>query len=89
MKVEFDKSFLKSLSKIRDKSLFQKIEKIIVNLEKVESLEDIPGIKKLSGFKHYYRIRIGDYRLGIEKLDPKTVVLVIVAHRKDIYKTFP
>ena len=89
MIVEFDKSFEKSLDKIRDKSMFSRIEKSIENLEKANSLEEIPGVKKLSGFKNYYRIRIGDYRLGFEKLDPKKVRIIILAHRKDIYKAFP
>lgn len=89
MIVEFDKSFEKSLDKIRDKSLFSRIEKSIEIIEKANNLEDIPGIKKLSGFKSYYRIRIGDYRLGFEKIDPKKVRIIIIAHRKDIYKAFP
>jgi mRNA interferase RelE/StbE len=89
MKVEFDKSFDKSLEKIRDKSLFPKIERIINNLEKAKSIADIPNLKKLSGFKDYYRIRIGDYRLGIEKINNTTLRLIIIANRKDIYKLFP
>lgn len=89
MKVEFDKSFDKSLEKIRDKSLFPKIERIINNLEKAKSLADIPNLKKLSGFKDYYRIRIGDYRLGFEKINNTTLRLLIIANRKDIYKLFP
>jgi mRNA interferase RelE/StbE len=89
MIVEFDKSFEKSLDKIRDKVLFRRIERSILNLEKAESIEDIPGIKKLAGFKNYYRIRLGDYRLGFEKIDSKKVRIIIVSHRKDIYKTFP
>ncbi len=89
MKVEFDKSFDKSLEKIRDKSLFPKIERIINSLEKAKSIADIPNLKKLSGFKDYYRIRIGDYRLGFEKINNTTLRLIIIANRKDIYKLFP
>jgi mRNA interferase RelE/StbE len=89
MIVEFDKSFERSLDRIRDQSLFSRIEKSILNIEKADKIEDIPGIKKLSGYKSYYRIRIGDYRLGFEKIDPKKVRIIIIAHRKDIYKTFP
>jgi mRNA interferase RelE/StbE len=89
MIVEFDKSFEKSLQKIRDKSLFPRIERIIINLEKAKSLADIPNLKKLAGFKEYYRIRTGDYRLGFEKLSNTTIRLIIIANRKDIYKLFP
>ena len=45
-------------------------------------------IKLIRGFKNYFRIRIGDYRIGFKKED-QTVVFMRVKHRKDIYKIFP
>ena len=89
MIIEFDKSFEKSLEKIRNKSLFQKIEKVIIDFENAKSLTDLPNVKKLTGYKIYYRLRIGEYRLGFEKISENTIRFIIVAHRKDIYKTFP
>lgn len=89
MIVEFDKSFEKSLDKIKNKSIFQRIEKIILEFEKSKSLTDLPNIKKLTGFKNYYRLRIGEYRLGLEKSDENTIRFILIAHRKDIYKLFP
>ena len=65
MIVEFDKSFTKSLSKINDNYLFSKVVKIILKAEEAKSIEGITGVKKLKGFKDYYRLRIGDYRLGL------------------------
>jgi hypothetical protein len=46
MLVEFDKSFEKSISKIKDKSLFPKIEKVISLLEATDSLLAMASIKK-------------------------------------------
>jgi mRNA interferase RelE/StbE len=89
MLVEFDKSFEKSINKIKDKSLFPKIEKVISILEATDSLLAIASIKKLNGFKTYYRYRLGDYRIGIEKLSESKVRLITIAHRKDIYNVFP
>ncbi|WOK08776.1 hypothetical protein [Imperialibacter roseus] len=63
MTIEFDKSFAKSLDKIKNKSLYAKIEKLILELEKSDSIQDLANIKKLTGFKSYYRIRIGEYRI--------------------------
>ena len=60
MIIEFDKSFEKSLEKIKNKSLFPRIWKIILEFEKSKSLIDLPNIKKLTGFKNYYRLRIGE-----------------------------
>jgi len=52
------------------------------------SVSEIKNIKRLTGFTDYYRIRIGDYRIGI-KLDKLTIIFSTINHRKDIYKKFP
>ena len=89
MIVEFDKSFEKSLIKLKDKAMFPKIEKVIAILEKTSSLNELASIKKLNGYKMYYRYRLGDYRIGIEQISKSTIRLIIIAHRKDIYNIFP
>lgn len=89
MKVEFDRSFLKSLDKIRDLKTLQKIEVIILKCEKSNKISEIPNTKKLSGFSEYYRIRLGDYRIGFELTNNKVIRFITVVHRKDIYKKFP
>ncbi|WP_082127304.1 type II toxin-antitoxin system RelE family toxin [Calothrix sp. 336/3] len=66
MNVEFRKSFEKDLRKILDENLLQRIQAVIEEIEKAESLGDINNIKKLkSSDGDYYRIRIGDYRIGL------------------------
>jgi mRNA interferase RelE/StbE len=89
MIVEFDKSFKKSLDQLHDKSLFKKIEGLIESLESSNSISEFSNIKKLSGYKVYYRVRLGDYRLGFEKINEKTIRFIVIAHRKTIYKIFP
>lgn len=89
MTVEFDKSFLKSLEKIRDQQLFPKIRKLIEEAEKAPDLKSLKQVKKLTGFKSYYRIRLGDYRLGFEEIDPNTIRFIIILHRKAFYRKFP
>jgi mRNA interferase RelE/StbE len=89
MKLEFDRSFSKSLEKIHDKNIKQRIETVIEMCEGTNSINTIRNVKKMSGFQNYYRIRIGDYRIGIELLDNFTIKFIIVAHRKDIYNIFP
>ena len=42
----------------------------------------------MSGKGNYYRIRVGNYRLGI-KLSEQTIILLRFMNRKDIYKYFP
>jgi len=61
---------------------------MILLLEQADSLTDIPNLKKLKGHKSAYRIKIGDYRIGLfaEGLD---IELARLVHRRDIYKVFP
>ena len=89
MIVEFDKSFAKSLDQLNSKSLYPKIERIIETAEAVSSISELPNVKKLTGYKTYYRFRIGDYRLGFEKINEEKIRFIIISHRKDIYKKFP
>jgi mRNA interferase RelE/StbE len=89
MKVEFDSSFLKSLEKIKNKQVLEKISRKIIEFENAGNLREIPNITKLSGYSNYYRIRIGNYRIGIELMNHDTIRFIIVADRKDIYKHFP
>jgi mRNA interferase RelE/StbE len=42
----------------------------------------------LVGFSNAYRIRLGDFRVGLF-LDNDVVTLARILHRKDIYKLFP
>jgi len=89
MIVEFDRSFPKSLEKVNDSKILKRIIKIIIEIEKAPSLKEINNCKKLTGYKNYFRIRIGDYRLGIELINQQTIRFILLAHRKDIYKYFP
>ncbi|MBD2435426.1 type II toxin-antitoxin system RelE/ParE family toxin [Nostoc sp. FACHB-110] len=88
MNVEFRKSFEKDLSKIRDETLLQKIQTVIEEVENAESLLDVNNVKKLKADGDYYRIRIGDYRIGLTISDG-IIVFVRALQRKDIYRYFP
>lgn len=88
MNVEFKKSFLKDLKKIKNSNLKKSIVDCIIQIENSKDLSKIKNIKKLAGYHNYYRVRINDYRLGI-KFENETVYFVIIEHRKDIYKLFP
>jgi mRNA interferase RelE/StbE len=88
MKVDFKKSFLKEVKKLRNKSLKDDITSSIVQVESAENITQIKNLKKLSGYDIYYRIRVGDYRIGI-KVEKEVVYFVVVEHRKDIYRGFP
>ena len=88
MKVSFDKSFYKRLIKIKNKTVLEKVKQTILQAEAATDIQHIPNIKKMEGFRYFYRIRIGDHRIGIE-LRKNTLWFITVANRKDIYKNFP
>lgn len=88
MKVLFEKSFGRDLKKIKDKRLLRQVEETLEQVESASSLNDVPNVKKMQGFDTYYRIRVGDYRIGIE-LSEGQVIFVCVLNRKDIYRYFP
>lgn len=44
--------------------------------------------EKLQGYKNYYKIRFGNYRVGIH-FENNTLTFERALHRKEIYKFFP
>ncbi len=88
MIVKFDKRFLKDLSRIPSIHRLR-IENYSFNvLPNCNSLSEPGNIEKLRGYKFYYKVRFGEYRLGIRQ-NNEGIVLERVLHRKDIYKVFP
>jgi mRNA interferase RelE/StbE len=88
MNVEFSKNFEKQIDRISDSKLKDEIANIVRLVINTESINQIPNMKKLKGFKSAYRIRSGDYRIGII-YQKGTVYFMAFANRKDIYKIFP
>ena len=88
MKTAFRKSFTKDLRKIKNQSLLKRIRQIIEGAEAAEKLSDIGNLKKMTGDVSYYRIRVGDYRIGIFS-DADTIEFVRCLHRRELYRYFP
>ena len=88
MKVQFRSSFLKDIKTIPDKSIKQRLVKVISSVEAAKTLQDISNIKKLRGPQDYYRIRIGDYRIALTN-DGEVITFVRCLHRREIYKFLP
>ena len=88
MKVIFDKSFEKELLKELNAEIKSSIKAIVIETESARTIIEISNIKKLKGYKTFYRIKFGSYRIGIEILRD-TVCFVTYGHRKDFYRYFP
>lgn len=89
MIVNFDRSFNKSIDKISDIQIKKRLSALIVSMEQVNSIAELTAIKSMKGHAGFYCIRIGDYRVGFELVNNNEILLILVAHRKDIYKRFP
>ena len=88
MNFEFEKAFVKDFRKLKNKELASSILEAIKQVSEAASSNEIINLKKLSGYKSAFRIRIGDYRIGVI-IEKNTVTFVAFAHRKEIYNRFP
>ena len=88
MELEHGNRFARDLRRISDRKLYGRVQRKIADLEAASSLRDIVGVEKLQFAGDFYRIRISDYRLGIE-LKGNKVELLRFRHRRDFYRSFP
>jgi mRNA interferase RelE/StbE len=88
MIVKIDKIFEKDTDKIKDKKVLFKIVDIIEKVREADDILSIKNIKKLKGSNKFYRIRMGDFRIGVI-IGNDRVEFIRCLHRKDIYKYFP
>jgi mRNA interferase RelE/StbE len=88
MKFKIERSFEKEFNKLHDKALSESILTAIENVSLAKNIEGIQNLKKLAGHKNAYRIRSGNYRIGVF-IENNTVIFAAFDHRKDIYKRFP
>jgi len=88
MQLIFTKQFDKQTAAITSKELKIAVREAIINVENANRISDIKNISHLKSSKTAYRIRIGDYRMGLY-IKKNVATFVIFANRKDIYKYFP
>jgi mRNA interferase RelE/StbE len=88
MIVEALHRFDKDIDKL-DATHALRVELVILALSAAQTLQDVPNVKKIQGTDFAYRIRVGDYRIGLLLIDDNTVELHRVLHRSKIYNYFP
>ncbi len=89
MKLEISKKFEKQVYQLKDKSVKRKLSAIITKIEKINSLSEITNIKPIKGYPGHYRIKMGDYRIGIS-LEKEVVWFLFFGKRDEsTYKKFP
>ena len=89
IELEYRASFVRDVGRIRNADVGRRVSRVIEDLESAASIADIPAATRIkSPAGRFYRIRIGDYRLGLA-LNADTCILVRCLHRRDIYRQFP
>ena len=85
--IEFDPAAVKELSRL-DNPVARRITRFLA--ERLAPLEDPRSIgEALRGdeFGHFWKYRLGDYRVIAEIVDRRVVIVVIrVAHRREAYR---
>ena len=88
MKTIFRRSFERDLKKIKDRNFLEKVRPSIEAVESADDLSEVRSIRRMRGTANRCRIRIGDYRIGLE-VRASTAEFVRVRHRRDVYRFFP
>ena len=81
MKIKFDDSAIKDLSKLNKKTS----SKIISKIELLSNFPNSTNIKKLTNHYPPYRLRVADYRILFD-VENDLVTIYKIKHRKDSYK---
>lgn len=89
MEVKYRRAFLKDLKRLRGTPVYQQIYDLaFTTLIEVDTLQEVPNIKALRGTSHRYRVRLGNYRVGLE-VKSNEVEVMRVLHRREFYRYFP
>ncbi|MHC5824041.1 MAG: type II toxin-antitoxin system RelE family toxin [Nostoc sp.] len=66
MNTQYLSSFIKDLKALKSTPYYEAIKVLAFEeIPQIANFEEITNIKKLQGYDDIYRIRIGDYRIGI------------------------
>lgn len=89
MEVQYRQAFLKDLKKLKGSEAYGRIYTIAFNdLPTIATLQDLSNVKAMQGCENRYRIRVGDYRIGIEVTED-SIEVIRALHRKEFYRYFP
>lgn len=87
MKYEYTNAFIKDVKKTSPEIQSQ-IKNLIEEINAVDRLGDLPNVKKMKGFSNAFRIRLGEYHVGVFWENDK-LVLARMLHRREVYRYFP
>ena len=87
--VDYEPSVNKALKKLQkcEAKISKRILTLIEEFKYTDDPRGHPNAMKIVGFDNRYRWRVGDYRIIGDVFDDRVVIIIIkIAHRKDVYK---
>ncbi len=87
--VQYTRTFLKEIARL-SADVRERVEAIAFG----EAIKQDPFLagktQKLTGYQTYYKIRVGDYRIGLHiDIGQQQVEFQRILHRREIYRQFP
>lgn len=87
MQIVSSRKFQKYFEKLTEKEQINVIE-AVNSIKIAETFGDITHLKALKGFKNYFRLRVGNLRIGLY-WDGDAFEIQDVGKRGDFYNRFP
>ena len=88
MTVEPSRQFSRDVRRLGSSQIRRRLDRTIQELIEAADITEVSGVRRLLAEGQHYRIRIGDYRLGIT-MDGEIAVLRRCLPRGEIYRYFP
>jgi mRNA interferase RelE/StbE len=87
MRLIIDNSYIKDVRHLNHSTQIQAAE-ILEKIVNAQTFSEILHLKPLKGHPHYYRLRVGAYRIGLY-WNGTAFFAQRIGRRGDFYKTYP
>ena len=81
------------MQRLTDRQTKEKAAALLKELEQQPDFKAavalMSNVKKLQGYRNYYRVRLGDFRRGFALDDTPVGPALRLLHRREIYRYFP
>ncbi|MEB3309784.1 MAG: type II toxin-antitoxin system RelE/ParE family toxin [Snowella sp.] len=89
MKINYLPTFIKDIKGLKSTASYSVIKNFAFrDILTVQNFSEINNLKKLKGEYDAYRVRIGDYRIGLF-FEENVITFARVLHRREFYRYFP
>ena len=88
MEIRRERRFARDLRRVRSDQIQRRVRRKLEEMEAAPSLAQVRGVKKIADSENHYRVRVGDYRIGLE-MDGEIAILQRFGARDGFYRGFP